>query len=313
MVNKMPYIFKNEVFTQFMFLDKEKLSESGEVVLTFNDIRTSKQVTFNLPYDTKIDKNCLYIRGGKDLYKLAARHIIMDCDSEKNLTKEKEISLKYEVLSSQTAYIAIEKNKDLIGELKMEERKVPVVVHENKDAAIPSYITNQIGPSKQNYRTRMISGNICYIGGPITLKGANNHFHKTNQSCCGGGLSGSHSQNNRINRSEEFRQQDASLPLNSYQELLISQSVDGSWRPENLKNVDALLTKLFEKSPGRLLDELKNKDELKATWLTIVVLVYLERKKSDLESEWKLIARKARTYLKNQGIDYESYKPLVVF
>ena len=43
-------------------------------------------------------------------------------------------------------------------------------------------------------------------------------------------------------------------------------------------------------------------DSLEAVWATVLALLVLTRKFADKESEWQLIANKAKAFLKSKGI-----------
>ena len=47
---------------------------------------------------------------------------------------------------------------------------------------------------------------------------------------------------------------------------------------------------------------LKKAEEEQTVWLTILALYILSSNFKDKEEEWQLIAKKAKTYLKKQGI-----------
>jgi len=327
----MPYVFKNEVFNLFLLLNKEKLKDSGEILLSFNDTRTSQTKTFKISYDINNHKNSLYLKG-KDLYKLVARHIVKDYASEKNTVKERDISLKYGVLSSQTSFIAVEKNTGASGQGQMEVRKVPIVVHKQQ-IPNPSYDIATAGSRSGlmcvNMRKRSVAAsnqmptNSIYASSGMNLM--RSYSSSSDEEQCRSIKMKRESVekkkkkkktalDSRTHYSDKIQEiVGSSHPSLSYNEVLKSQNIDGAWRDNNLKKLDKSISKLFDAIPIQISDAVNDKNELVAVWITLLILVYLEKKQAALESEWKLIARKGKNFLKKQGIDYEANKALVVF
>ena len=81
----------------------------------------------------------------------------------------------------------------------------------------------------------------------------------------------------------------------AYQSLISSQRIDGSFTPSTaIGNKKLLESKLPEAIEG-----IENSAQL---WATVLALAILETKFSARKAEWKLIASKAKKYLKAKGL-----------
>ena len=95
-------------------------------------------------------------------------------------------------------------------------------------------------------------------------------------------------QNKRIIESESSRSTGVSKQKSMEMEVITQQNTDGSWSKEALNLIN------FTGEQG----------DLDATvWATIVIILWLAEKHVDKESQWLLVVRKARKWLKSQGID----------
>ena len=88
-----------------------------------------------------------------------------------------------------------------------------------------------------------------------------------------------------------------------YDELILAQSSEGKW--QNIKivaqffNEDIMTYDLESLSSIKIILGLS---DIESVCLTILALFVLENRYADIESEWHLIAKKARTFLKAQGV-----------
>ena len=94
------------------------------------------------------------------------------------------------------------------------------------------------------------------------------------------------------------------LRESSYQALTANQDPLGYFEalPSNYKSLADTAP------PSELAEMVVDPNMVQIVWTTILVLLLLDRDCKDTEGEWKMIAKKARTFIKKQGIkDYQSF------
>ena len=85
---------------------------------------------------------------------------------------------------------------------------------------------------------------------------------------------------------------------NNYQEIVSLQETDGSFKslPDKYKSISK------KECPAELEAVVTKKDNLALVWMTILALAILERDCQSSKGEWTMIAKKAKTYLKKNGV-----------
>ena len=86
---------------------------------------------------------------------------------------------------------------------------------------------------------------------------------------------------------------------NNYQEIVSLQETDGSFKslPDKYKSISK------KECPAELEAVATKKDNLALVWMTILALAILERDCQSSKGEWTMIAKKAKTYLKKNGVN----------
>ena len=82
--------------------------------------------------------------------------------------------------------------------------------------------------------------------------------------------------------------------------LIGSQNTDGGFDANYIKSSE--LSSTFSSIPSVIADLTENDDVKQTIWATIIALALLETRFNDRESEWMLIAKKAKSYLKKKKI-----------
>ena len=94
---------------------------------------------------------------------------------------------------------------------------------------------------------------------------------------------------------------------NNYQEIVSLQETDGSFKslPDKYKSISK------KKHPAKLEALVTKKSNLTWIWMTILALAILERNCQPSKGEWIMIAKKAKAYLKKNGVaDFSEFVQL---
>ena len=102
--NKANEIFRNQLYTEFFIIDKASYEESKEVSYELQFTDPYKQVKVSIQVTKKDFK---MLKPGKVLSQIAAHYNIKTLEKANQSTKE--VSVKYQVLSKQTAFIGVSK------------------------------------------------------------------------------------------------------------------------------------------------------------------------------------------------------------
>ena len=247
------------------------------------------------------------------IHHLAAKALIKDWERDGGDKKSQIVKLSIEssVVSSHTAFVAIDENdKPIQGAMKMWDLTATVIqpqmvpLSSSSSASMVGCVRRSAGPRLPSSRAAMTSGG---GGGPPPPPGG--AYPSLSMACppMAKGASGGSGVSWRKDSSQspiqakkkEKKSQRESLGSGSVGDadplsgLISQQQADGSWR------LDDVTAKLLSKS----LQELKGgcpvtcEGGVSTLWATVLCVVYLEVKHASQKDEWELIAMKAEQWL----------------
>jgi len=129
---KVQSLFKNEVLQAFFILDSNKIEKGERVIdLSFKKRSDKSKVKYQLPYSIEPASNSIE---GNEIFKLCANSICKKTNSDEiSHDLIREIATKFGVLSSQTAFIAIKKNKDQSTAVSIQSKEIPIFIEKYND------------------------------------------------------------------------------------------------------------------------------------------------------------------------------------
>ena len=93
--------------------------------------------------------------------------------------------------------------------------------------------------------------------------------------------------------------------IGGYSGLLASQVFNGSFPDDS--EIKTILSSLPSPTETVIANAPKDVQSQTTIWLTLLALAILELKFAEKKSEWELIAKKAKKYLKDNGLKYKDY------
>ena len=250
---------------------------------------------------------------GKDVYQA----VVKDAFEKNTELQKKEIiglSVKYSVLSEETAFIAIQRNKGKAGG-SMESIKIPIAIA--KDSGVqeiePMFLGSYAMP------------NIMCYGAPMGAMGSSNFNIGASGLLYGSkkyGSSKGSERGKKFDESHAFREKCGTKVKSagkskyegsniSYMEIIAKQELYGNWKWD--KTTLSVIGVAEDKAGGNIPEELKVQFNdvkiLREVWITILTLVKLEIDYASSKESWQLVFKKAVQWLKNSGINYAKYKP----
>ncbi|CDW82806.1 UNKNOWN [Stylonychia lemnae] len=365
--------FRNELTSQYLIMKRDQFEEFKASFTSDNDPIKNEPIQHIMSRE-----NFCILPPGEEIFKLAAKSAMQNIrDSQDNRQDIPELlllSLKYQVLAQETAFIGIMKQLEKhSGELK--QVKIPTISASTRpQQSIPSNygisqpmlrqgggmkrsaIGNQtiintnssmmtksktmlrstgIQMESRKYEKKDTRGSGMILGSAVMKKQANiledeeEYSEDFRQK-----ISSASSQNESISKQSSFSRpttavskgkkgstvqnqsqvhQKASRPQSSViktqqesstlNSLINDQSSVGNWNTTDLIFSYFEENKISEDFERDIKLMLKDKNLYLQVLLTILALFILREKYDDQEDEWIMIAKKAKTYLREQGIE----------
>ena len=283
---RMESVYLDEPFIAFAIF--KTLPES--LLLQFSAVDTQKGCKIEFKEEFSRDQRV----GGEGLFQIAVKRLL-NYDERLSQKEKLEISLKYSVLSEETAFIGIQELKGEEGKNnEIEAVRIPVCI--TKDYADNPYMDNMLG----------------LLGASSTFQGQGGGFllssrarNTKSASCCGGGGGGGYSTPKIPKTTTKMgNQQLKTENKEGYADIIQYQKWTGEWEMEEW------ITKYYKKSlshiksnlPQILLDVGLSKKETMIAFATIFALKLLEVKYKDDQECWSLLYKKGVNYLADKGI-----------
>jgi len=269
---RMPNFYMNEPFVILAIYESSSYGE--KVTLQLKETATQEE----LSYDVTLPED---IPNGNDIHKATVASAF-----ETNIDLKKEdiidLSLKYSVLSKETAFIAVQKNK---GKVKSAIGVIRVPQADTKDSS-QIYYTK----TGKHGRAKAI---------PIEL------------SHCLGGLQ---TKSTMLECAELHNEEDKRVDLKKapkeYEEIVKQQTLYGywDWTSTIFDTIKVIEQTAHDNIPSKLKSTISDEKKLLTAWITILVLNKLESDCKESKESWILIFRKALQWLRKTGIKYEEFK-----
>ena len=274
-------IFYNELFLVYGVIDT---IVDGDITLIAR--RDAGDAGDTKLFKIRMSRDLVYT--GDYIYKMAVSAYIQGANSNRNYPLlYKELAMKYEVLSVYTAFYGEEVNVDpLTGEKVY--LKVPLLLP--KDSNWGEYSQNE--------------GFKEYKG--AAMKFSTSHKKKMKRAKMAGGpvVAMNESIESDVISENTKTPQPQNIPK-VYKKIVESQSIKGQWQMdkklEELLNIPLLTLRgsIPDTLRGQL--EAKKVENIEEIWATILALGRLQLEAED-QSSWVLIEKKAKNWLKGQGV-----------
>jgi len=295
LISPLPKILrKNEAFNLFFFMNKEFQQEKNtSFKLTYYDSIIGKKIDKDFvikPDDSMIHNDFLHKYGVFQTIQHMSRNFNYKLEITSDLyIAEKvnlkafglELSLKYQILSEMTAFVCVlDEPLDPNQPKNQPPTKIIIPNHQSVD---------------YEYNYNIGAGNIKLANQAI-------YTSKKSAGCCGGG-GGSYSNAHYQEQTEKVEKDEAKdLML----KVLQNQKTEGFWEfDKNLLEMMKVKNKVLE----NLEKNVKGKENV---LMTILVLLFLEKKQDKWKGTWVLIFSKAKEWLKlKEGIIYPEIEAFI--
>ncbi|CAG9312779.1 unnamed protein product [Blepharisma stoltei] len=310
---KLKNIYYGERLTIYAHLGN--IIPTQEILLECFDTKADEKITFSVNFGNKIE--------GNDVFKLWAKNRIDEftvLETTGNTQNIVELSVKYQLISKYTAFIAVKKNTSSAGG-EMELREIPQPDMRSKFRTKARKTASMIGLSAACRGRVSIGrggGGLSFLSkktwhGGITMKKLSKQWKQESFS-----LQAEESSESSSNFSGALEEQETSIKCDKrkrsrsrslekspakkeievkgsiYMQLLTLQLFDGSW---DLNRVSKLL-----KCSSQIPQEISSLPDSEKIWATLLALAFLQKKHLDTKSSWELIERKALKWLKKLGV-----------
>ncbi len=302
-------IYMDEPFTVMAILsvDKAESLAGKKVTLQVQDTLNKKPLSFDVTLDGKVDT-------GRAIYQ-AAVNDAFEKVIELTPKKKEGLSLKYNVLSEETSFVAIQKNMGAsAGEMKTVIIPIAVTKDLGPAPAVPKMSRVPNGDAMMEMccrrvvpiRMRMKCAKRSYavskscVSKPMLAEKA-----KAEVACCQEMLEDDEMEECKAKANA------TNIARKLYEVISELQEFTGQWmwKEETLKAL-----KLDPAKAGNVPADLKAKfaDEalLKNVWITILAIAKLESECATDVAAWQLIYLKANKWLKMNKVKYEDFKTL---
>jgi len=311
--NKSFNVYMNEPFI-VLALIKGKIG--GQTVsLLYEESNTGKEITMEVTLPETLTV-------GHDIYQAAVKSAF-----EKNTElKDSEIidlSIKYSVLSSLTAFIAIQKTQ---GKLTGAVRpvKIPIAITRDTQQSVarskPSGHPLKSAPKTATSRCREapMAFNKAEAESSRTIKMSKG---KKGTMTIGSTVAKPMLAKREVSKlscpsledHEEIKEKYVQN-IKPYERVIETQDIYGNWNWEKdaFKAIGIKEEEAKKNIPEELQAIVNNEESLLNMWITIIALAKLETKCADSKSSWQLIFKKAVSWLKKGGVEYENFKKFAV-
>jgi uncharacterized protein YegL len=231
---------------------------------------------------------------GDNLEKLWHKHKIRELELEISRGKSElrqrviDISLKYQIPSKYTAYVAVGENT-ISGESQYVKIPISLTSDATEESSDECYIYR--APSTFNIISMTgssrgaVSSRRCDIAYPLSVSQNFNSLDSDME--------------DSADECFIFRNVQPTPPpkekvVVGYMSIVSLQEPQGFWELYSLSEVASVPEKPYE------LENLPDSDQV---WATLIALAYLEKDYGDKIADWELVQRKARRWLKNKGVE----------
>ena len=299
--SRIPTCYFGEVFRVYAHFGKAPPPLGSTLTLRSRNSKTGNDVAF----DVVIGPN---MTEGKAIHLLWARQAIRDATYFAKTTSDThaknlaiQTSKKFGLPSIYTAFLCVESRADPVTGT-MHFRKVPVV---NTALSQPTAIaSSSYGAIRMMKKSPASSIMLCCRAAPrsAVMKGFESPIEKKSK----GSARPMATKSVRREAEEiELHSSPASSP-SPLMELVQSQTVDGNWP---ISAISRLIRNI--QCPETIRSQFGS--EAEDVWATICVVIALQVKYGSEEAEWKLLAGKAKRWLKARGLsDISTYADQVV-
>ena len=338
-----PYLIDGQPFTAFLCLRKAAFENGSKMPLKLrlydSQIDNYRTVEIVLDVENAFENEFLP--------KLAIHDMIKHMEEEKAglggdhlrhvlwMNKQEiqkaliELSVKYGILSKETAFICeIANNSDSDKSLPKIKTLIPTIVSQDQSSTIPATTSGLIrmvkckakvgGQSQMRFRCGnamdSMNGPKLY-GRPREEEERKVLYEKKGFSSQQETLSSIKSSAVRRPASSMISASSTATPrrqselheekIKSYLDVLMKQNFEGFWTS---KDQDLATFILKKKELPSMPQELKESDE--RVWMTILVLLWLEKVHSKEKKAWRLVHQKGCEWLRLHGVNYETVKSL---
>ncbi|CAI2381443.1 unnamed protein product [Moneuplotes crassus] len=320
------FVYEEEILDCYAVLSKDTLIE-GELTLSFLNTLDQQRLDFTL----NVDPEAIIDDGEDDsVFKLAAKENITHLNRLKTHATAAEdetvggadvselclyYSLKYSVLSQETAFFGKIKNKDKSGE---EIKKIEIPIRKMINTQKPSSKTRRLSsmlkkscklPALQNrgephsiieesWMTKqaiLVPRSLKKKSCTNSMKPASSYkFKKSSNSNISYGFFKKCSNENDFEEGKSTKSDIVKIKTKAYEKVIEYQELDGHFiqLPEKYQNL------LDNDIPEELENLLKDSSKMIEVWITILSILILENFYSSSKDEWIMIAKKAKSYLK---------------
>lgn len=301
-------VYMNEPFTALAILKGPV--QGGKVALEFKETINHKNIHLEVTLpDEAID--------GIDVYQAAVKDAF-----EKNtglMSKEIiDLSIKYSVLSAETAFIAVQKNLGKSGKA-MEVVKIPIAI--TKDAEpVPQFAMRRSG-----FRGLALNSAIPnQFSGGRGRGGLEKIRKKCAPRCAPGSMAKSKAMPIAASSSAmkmelvEFDEEEKSAspvaaPIETgYSKVVVKQEMFGNWvwNAETFSAIGVPEADARSNIPEGLTKTISDEKTLLTVWVTILALARLEHTYANSRESWQLVYKKSVQWLKKSGVNYAEYKSI---
>ena len=247
------------------------------------------------------EENIIKLKDGDELSKMIiGKALKRNKELIEDKNKEMQFSIKYQILSKNTALFA-----EIINESKENNQKKLISV--NLDDYLQERIYfgcgySSLGRQNSRFRSYSLIGITDKIGGvDSNIVDSGTIFNLPNSEIIGGTYSeidlGENESINILKRKDNMK-------------LILSQNIiEGYWdENQETKELNNILDKdEIDKINIKIKSLNKKEEDEKRIKYTILVIYYLNNKFSEKMDEYKLIIHKGKKYLLNQGIQYDEF------
>lgn len=248
-------------------------------------------------------------------YKHKIRELELEIDGGNDSIKESviDLSVRYQIPSKYTAYLAVQENKDPVtGNLTYV--KVPISSTADALKPEPFYGLGQVAAFKRTSGTglrpigplkRSRNIGLGKVGGLYRRhypsyspqeeeSSESSESPKAARKMTKTLPTTSKTERSRSRSSDRTNQPKTSNITKGYMAIISLQEAEGFWKLSSLS---------AEISVPPILEEIQNLPESDEIWATLVALAYLNKYYHSNKQDWTLVQRKAKKWLKSKGID----------